>query len=461
MKRLRVLAWIVLYAAALRIFGGAVGVWAAGSLTVVATLLVGVVIPIWCFLYGPTWLGWRILQPRAGGRFTGLVVAASWLSPLVRAGDLGGLQVFAEVLAGGPLPPAASSRAEAWTALAAVAEAERQGDRARAERILDALAHLPLGSRFPWAARVFGVDALVGAALERDDWPAAAGAARLGAGRLARLVDLVAEDGSARHPGRLVLWGSWALAPMRRRTYRAVRRALAQAGRTRPMIPPPTAETSVEGARLRHLRLLDAVDRAKAVRLADVFALADSWQRELDDAALARVRARALELGARDGEARARALRDGVLAELVELGAAAHGYPVSAPTATALGRELGRRLRERLAGRVEAAVERLATRDQPGTLDALGLWERWLVLREAVEVLDGHAGASGLSGLWYGGVRDAVWSASCLLCEPAQPRSPWAAHMMFSWIADRAELLGDVGAVLANRENARRVLTRR
>jgi hypothetical protein len=460
MKRVRVLAWIVLYAFALRTFGGAVGIWAAGSLTVLGSLLVGVVTPIWCFLFGPTWLGWRLVEPRAGGRLPRLVVAASWLSPLVRATDLASLRVFLDTLGGRPLPPATASRADAWVALGALAQAERQGDRPRAERILDALTHLPPGSRFPWAARVYGVDTLVGAALERRDDGAAIRIARLGVGRLARLVSALAEGAPGRSGGRFLLWAWWALSPMRRRTYRMVRAAAARPASGRPVIPPPAAHDAGD-VRLRHLRLLDAAERAGSIRLAEVFALADAWQTELDEAALARVRARALELGARDGEGRTRALRALVLDELVELAAAAEGQPVSAPTSTALGRELHRRLRERLAARVAASVEGLRPRLEPPSLDPLAVWERWLVLRDAVEAFESHAGPSGLGGLWYGGVRDAVWGTSAALCEPSQPRSPWAAHMMFSWIADQAELLGDIPATLANRENARRALTRR
>jgi hypothetical protein len=454
----RVLAWIAVYAITLRTFGAALGIWAAGSLSAFASLLFGVVAPVWCFLFGPSWLAWRVLHPLGRGRLRALVRAACWLSPLARARDLPSIGIFLDVAAGRPFPAAGVVPVDAWTALAAVAQADRQRSAARAERIIDGLAHLPDGSRFPWLARVHGVDALVADAIRRGDGAAAARVARIGRGPLALLLATVANRRAGQPVPAAVCWLRWAIAPMRRRTLSLVRAALRPPAPVA-AIPPPAAPTPVEGARLQHVRLLAAAAREERVTLAEVFALAGSWQGELDDAALAHLRARALELGARDGEARARALRDTVLGELVELAQRATGDPpASLRAASPFVRELAGRIRERLVERAQAAVAPLNPRTLGSPPAALDAWERWLVLRAALDDVELHAGLPGLAPLWYGGVRDAVWgSSSALLAEP-RGRSAWAAHMMFAWVADRAEVLGDFPTTLANRENARSAL---
>ena len=78
-----------------------------------------------------------------------------------------------------------------------------------------------------------------------------------------------------------------------------------------------------------------------------------------------------------------------------------------------------------------------------------------MTLQAALEEVERRAGPSALTASWYGGVRDTVWSASCALFNDRRIRSAWVAHMMFTWVADRAEILGDSPATLLNRENAR------
>ena len=84
-----------------------------------------------------------------------------------------------------------------------------------AARIVDALAHLPAGARFPWLARRYAVEELVLAAVARRDWPAAARAARLGQGRLVSLLALVAAAARGGEAPASALWIRWLLAPMR------------------------------------------------------------------------------------------------------------------------------------------------------------------------------------------------------------------------------------------------------
>jgi hypothetical protein len=452
---LRVAVWAVLYALAARGLVMGVGIWAAGSLTAVATLFVALVIPAWLFLVFPGWLAWRVALP-LGSR--PLARVGCWLSPLVRARDLRSVAIFLDVDAGRPLPSSSDLPADAWTALAAVREADRLGDDARAHRIVDALAHLPAGGRFPLLARRYGVERLVTAALRRGDLAAAVRYAGLGVGPLPALLAALPREEPARR-----LWLRWAAAPGRRLTLGLVRAAAA-----RPRLPPtvtaPAAplllarggdDPPAVPVALRHLQLLAAAARG-SLRAGDVFALAADWERELDAAARARVHARALELGARQGDQRAQALRDAVVAELVVLADFVDGEPLVPATAEGpVARAVRDRVRARLLERVEAAMAPLAEGRRAAPRNVLDAWERWLTVRAALDRAESVAGPRAVAALWYGGVRDAVWSWSCALFHDRRARSGWAAHMMFDWVADRAELYGDFSATLLNRENAR------
>ena len=88
----------------------------------------------------------------------------------------------------------------------------------------------------------------------------------------------------------------------------------------------------------RHVALLDAAARNEEIRADEVLALAAAWQGAIDDAALARLQARALELGVRDGAARALALRERVLGELALLLARADGEAAARAGARASAR---------------------------------------------------------------------------------------------------------------------------
>jgi hypothetical protein len=468
---LRVLACAVLYAALAHILAITLGIWAAGSLSVGTTLLLALVCPIWMFICLPSWLAWRVLHPLGRGRLSFLVRWCCWLSPLARARDLRGIAVFIAVDAGRSLPLAADLPADAWTALAAVREAERLGDGARALRIVDALAQLPPGGLFPWLARRHGVERLVAAALRRGDAEAATRYARLGVGPLCALLVALNGDEGGLPPlqgalrGRV--WLLWAAAPCRALTWPLVRarRRSGLATVTLPLAPMLMGRgDEAPAARplaLRHLQLLAAAAQGTPVSARAVFALAAEWESRLDEAACARLHARALALGARQGAERARALREGVIAELAVLAASADGLPPGVgPGEGAVSRELRARIRADLLERVTAALAPLADgrRAPPGNI--LAAWERWLAVRAAIERAEAFAGTEAVTALWYGGVRDAVWAWGCALFGDRRARSGWAAHMMFSWIAERAELYGDFPATLLNRENARSALAR-
>jgi len=445
----RLLVWTALWGTVLRNIGASVGVWAEGSLGAAATILIGVVIPAWLFIVFPSWFAFRIAGPRGMRRLAAL---GCWMSPLVRMRDLPSIGAWFDVTADRPCPGWDELPADAWTALASAVQADRRRSPARAAEIADALAHLPAGARFSWLARVHGVEALVVSAVARRDWATAARHARIGQGRLIRLLALVARGIGGQAVPRRQLWASWLLAPMRCTTFplvRALARRDAVAAGARPSLPPPPS-----GAHARHVALLEAAVRHEEIRADEVFALAAVWQGAIDDAALAVLRARALELGIRDGAARALALRDQVLGELALLLARADGELARAP-GHAFGETLAGRAREQQLARIREALGGLDADAVGPALHPLAAWERWLTLRAAWERAEQGGGRAALAALWRSTVRDSLWSYCCALSHQHGARAAWAVFVMFDWLADRAEYVGDLVAVLANRENAR------
>jgi hypothetical protein len=463
-KIVRVLVQILLAAAVVRSIGAGVGNWAEGSLSVTTTLLVGIVLPAWLLVFLPTWLAWRVLRPLGLRR---AVKACLWLSPLVNVRDLESIVGFAEVLADRPFPD--SRTVDAWTALALTLQAERRHDRARAERILDAFTHLPHGSRMPLLARVYGVEALAFAAVEREDWALALRYTRIGEGRLNQFLAAFARAELGEPVRPLGLFVNWALAPKRLATLRRLRAVIArQAKPARPIPPPVRPESAPQEAsvprdpRQRHMEMLGTVVHGGNVQMHEVLALTDAWQGLLDGVALAGLQARALELDAHDGAGQAQALRKTILEELTAMALVADG---NLPTpvehlhpATGSGRQLAdevlARLKEHLHKAAVAAVKDLAV-EQAAALDVLAAWERWLVLRSSLDRLGTRVGEDAVAMLWHSHVRNSVWSFTCALFDRDHGRAAWAAHMMFSWLAERAECMDDMQAMLLNRENAR------
>jgi hypothetical protein len=444
----RLLALTLVWGTVLRNIGSSVGAWTAGSLGPAQTILVGVVIPAWLFVVFPTWLAFRVAAPSG---FRRLALAACWMSPLVRLRDLPGIAAFLEVAADRPCPAWADLSADAWTALAAALQADRRRSLAHAYEIADALAHLPAGARFPWLARRHAVEALVIAAVIRRDWAAAARYGRIGQGRLVALLMLLARGARGERVPADELWLRWLVAPMRSATLPLVR-ALARRSRVTAPSAAPAASVHV-----RHVGLLAAAARNEEIRTDDVLALAAAWQPAIDDGALAALHARALELGVRDGAARAEAVRAQILDELALL--LAHAGEVPSLTAgPPVAETLARRTREQQLARVKAALAGLDADRIGPSLSPLAAWERWLALRAAWERAEQSAGRAALTTLWRTAVRDRLWSYCCALSHVHGPRAAWASYAMFDWLADRAEYVGDLVAVLANRENARLAL---
>jgi len=513
---MRVLVWIALWAEALRTVATVAGVWSAGSWGIFATLFVGVLAPAWMFALSPTWIAWRLLSPvdlprnrkRRGpenedGRGPGpprlpssgvratlgrarahhawirareaLVLAGCWLSPLCRARDLRGIRTFLRARHGRPFPLARHTPADPWTVLAAAVQAERQGNLALVEQIVDALACLPAGARFPWFARVHGGEALVLGAVRRRDYRAALRFATIGRGRLVRLLVSVAEGQTGVRLPRRRLWLRWALAPGRWRTFPLVREAAARLRTPARATPPPgpsapdldrLAFDPVDDAdlpgvdpRVAHVILLGQVARGRVPAVSQVMGLAAAWSRVLEPAVLARVGACALELDVRQPRPALDGLRARVLDELGALVARAEGElpPLEALT-DPLARALGERARDQLAAAVDGALRRLTARDDAGRVPPLEAWTRWLALRAVVEEVERRAGRTMLTILWHGTIRNAAWRwASSLFNQDPTPTA-WMAHMVFAWLADHAERVGDLGGQLTNRENARAAL---
>jgi hypothetical protein len=57
--------------------------------------------------------------------------------------------------------------------------------------------------------------------------------------------------------------------------------------------------------------------------------------------------------------------------------------------------------------------------------------------------------------LWYSRIRDRIWSWAYREWTERGEQSGWAMSIVFDWIADQADVLGDLPAAAINRENAR------
>ncbi|HEY8926248.1 MAG TPA: hypothetical protein VIU64_17830, partial [Polyangia bacterium] len=211
--------------------------------------------------------------------------------------------------------------------------------------------------------------------------------------------------------------------------------------------------------RLAHVTLLGQVARGRVPAVSQILTLAAAWSRALEPAALARVGARALELDVRQPQAALNGLRARVLDELAALAAHAEGElpPLEALT-DPLARALGERARDQLAAAVDGALRRLTARDEAGGVPPLEAWTRWLALRTLVEEVERRAGRTMLTILWHGTIRNAAWRWASTLFNQDPAPTAWMAHMVFAWLADHAERVGDLGGQLTNRENARAAL---
>ena len=459
----RMLFLLVLAGVLLRLLGSRVGAWAEGSLGTLTTLFIGVVAPAWLLVFFPTWLAWRSdpsHRPATAGRRRVLVLSPRRGYESWPASELFSIwSPASRCERPTKCPPMLGRR------LAAAVQAERHGDRARAQQILDALKYLPTDSGLPWLARLHGVEALLMAAWCRRDLSAIAAHASLGRGRVVRLLALLAQLELGRTIAPRKLWACWALAAHRRVMFRAVQRAVARQSLPARVTPapadPPAAMKDVVPAadvRLRHLSLLAAAGRGEDIPVRHVLALTAAWQAHLDGAALARLSARALELDVRDASGRAHLLRETVLDELTALAAAGEGELPAAGSGEVLVSDLVARVREQLLQQAESALALLDPGAAVAKIHPLEAWQRWLMLAAVVERLARLTGSDAAVALWNARVNTTVWNWACAIFNCHSKRGAWVAHMMYLWVAERAEIMGDVRTTVVNRENARIVL---
>ena len=451
-----------LAATGVRLLAGNVGVWAEGMLDVGVTVLVTVVLPVWICVFFPTWFAWRVLHPFG---LRPAVLAGFWLSILVRRRDIPSIRIFLGAVRKVPFPPASHVTADAWTALAAAVQADQQRAFARVDAIIEALTHLPSETRFPMLARQIGVEVLARRAAARRDWAAVLRITRIGYGRCVRFLDLLAQAESHMPISTGRLWLAWILAPLRIQTYGRVR-ALARLPRRLANVTPPLPElkphqAALEGvpdARLRHVRLLGAAAKGQAIAMQEILTLTHAWQKALNEEALARLHARALELDVRNGAQQAQTVKAAVLRELTELATVAVGglQPSCGGGSTdSLVDALAHSVQNHLYLQVDNTLAPLDADPANRATHPLAAWENWLALREAVDRFEQRVGQDALKALWYSQIRDRVWRWAYGEWTQRGEQSGWAMSIVFDWMADQAEVLGDLPAAALNRENAR------
>jgi hypothetical protein len=418
------------------------------ALNVLGTSTAAVLASSWLVLVFPRWAAWRVCQP-LGLRRTGLFLLV-WVAagPVARAGRRRLLEW--SLGAGLPVPGTPAVPADGWTACAAALRAEALGDAAGADALVRGLADLPREARLPGTVMRVGAELLAEAALRRGDMEAVLLRASLGRGRGCRFLRLLARAHLAADVGARWLWVAWALAPRRRLHKALVARA--------PLRPAPAAAAETRGglsAWRLHLRLMDRAARGERIDRALVLRLAAVWDAPLGAAGLARLRARALELGVIDPESACRAVNAAVLADLEALAAVAEGaWPLEAVHGDGLPGILVAGAENRLYADLDPWVEPYRNGEKTEVRDPLEEWRRWLAFKGALDRLQDALGEEAVATSWHAGVRLAAWNWPCRLLDLYQEKAAWACRVMFEWTVALAERVGDEEAVTVNRENA-------
>lgn len=346
---------------------------------------------------------------------------------------------------------------DAGTVLALALAAEVRGDFGRADRFLHAFEGCPSGMKPTGMLRRFAVAELAWRAAERGDWPSVRQRVRLGSGRAMPLLKMLADARLTGTVNRPQLWLTWSISPSRRRAWPFVL-AGAKGGTAVAETPVPSLDG---GPRSTHLDLLRHAADGAPVAMAPVFRLARSWDEEFAPCREEALLRRGMALGARDVLGIARRIKQSVLEELEELAAVAEGeIPselVSSPEGeeSSCATELAGRLKNRLyddVSRAQALFD--LAKDAPVADEAiLDLWERWLVLREAVARFQSLLGAGELATLWYGGLRETAWNSASRLFNACGGQIAWISIIQFHWVSEIAERFGDEEAMTVNRNN--------
>jgi hypothetical protein len=406
-------------------------------------------IAAWAVAVGPQWAAWRICQPLGLRRLGVLLVASAPRGPVARAGRR---RLFEWSLGEGKEADTALVTADAWTTCAAALRAEARGDTRLADRLARGLAHLPASPRTPPLVARVGFELLAFAAFRRDDWPAVLQRASLGRGRGCRFLRLLARTHLCRDVPPAWLWLAWLAAPRPRRMRAAVKTALA------PTVDrgAPVAAAPALSPWSFHVRTLDRAAAGERIERRTLLHLARVWDGPLGAGGLARLRARALELGVVDPETAVQAVRTELLADLEALASVAVGpWPPggSALSGSVSGALLGE-AEERLHADLEPWIEPYRHKQEVEIRYPLAEWERWLTFQEDIGRVEEALGEDALATCWHAGVRLAAWNWPCRILDLHQERAAWICHAMFERTVELAERVGDEEAARVNRSNA-------
>jgi hypothetical protein len=314
------------------------------------------------------------------------------------------------------------------------------------------LTNLPAKPRLPHLVARVGFDLLAFAAYRRRDWPAVLQRASLGRGRGCRFLRLLARAHLRGDVPAAWLWLAWSVAPRRLRMWAAVKAALAPTTDRGVSRDAPPAH-SPWGF---HVRSLNRVANGERIERRFLLHLARLWDGPLDAGGLARLRARALELGVVDPETAVQAVRTELLEDLDALASVAVGQwpPGSSALSGSVSTAMLGEAEGRLHGDLEPWTKPYRGQQEVEIRYPLAEWERWLTFQEDIGRIEEALGEDTLATCWYGGVRLAAWNWPCRLLDLHQERAAWICHVMFQRTVELAERVGDEEAARVNRANA-------
>lgn len=423
------------------------------------------------------WLAWRVFRPLG---FFSFARRLYWFTPGATRRDLENFEALLLASRGvppAPPPPAKNGLREkvlrfllvdkrplpflvdAKTTLMLALAKEVQGDRDRAERLLQTFELCPPGLKGLGVFRPFVFEELAWHAATRGDWNAVYRRARMGSGRGMLLMRLLAEKHSGRRVHWAALWFALLISPSRRRALRLFSDAQNGVSGEFTRLSGSTASS----LRLTHMSILFKASEGITIEIAEVFRLAGSWADEFNRRQKDMLLRRGMELGARDVFGLVQKIEDSVLDELEEMAAVAEGEipekvlaGIHEDPASYEGR-LFSRLRTRLYSDIDGllCLFRVETDERVKEANLLERWENWLSLRESVLRFHRLLGKDELSTLWYGTLRNAVWNSITRIFNDHRYQVAFISMIMFNWVAETCRYLGDDEGTAANRNNTK------
>ena len=425
--------------------------------------------PLVLFRAVPPWLAWRVCRPL---RIPFLARFFYWFTPGATVREL---ESFAALLRAArgfePSPPVAKEdskkekmlrffllkrkplpfRIDDWLIASTALAAEVRGDYDRTRRLIRCFDLCPPEMRASGILRRFAFEEMALNAAKRGEWEEVMHRANLGAGRSMPLLKLLATAGQNGRVNRIMLWLAWLISPKRLTSFPFVldaQKGCAAPHGTSHVQDYPESDSN---PRKTHLRLLQRASEGAPVAMEEVFCLARTWDGELTSRSEENLLRRGMELGARDVLGIAGKIRESVLDELGELAAVADGrmpeevfddWEEEDPSCVD---ELLSRLRNRLYDQVSRAQDQFEV-ESGATLSDEEIqerWEIWLALHDAASRLHRLLGTDELATLWYGGLGNTAWNSASRIFNSTGERTAWIAILMFYWVAEISELLGD------------------